>query len=272
MHHHQVLAGILALSGAAAAFSDSSPWALLSTSSFPNALNANQIQSSSQVLKYTKDILSECPTDRYLVVSQPGLRAADLRHPNDCALPHFCRAVQDSRVRGKYTVSEVIGELTDAGLSDHIKTACAKKGKTVKVDELRLASLSADDRVGSLSENDGILAKHLKTTADSDSFTLLLLSTPREPSYEPDFDEPLRMDLKRRQDASSQRRGNKSDWDKLPLFAKYQFFTPGIFMAIITAIVLLSILGVGIRALGSLEVSYGAFEKEMGPAAQKKNQ
>jgi hypothetical protein len=41
-------------------------------------------------------------------------------------------------------------------------------------------------------------------------------------------------------------------------------------MGIITAIVLISILGVGIRALASLEVSYGAFEKEMGPAAQKK--
>lgn len=43
-------------------------------------------------------------------------------------------------------------------------------------------------------------------------------------------------------------------------------------MALITAIVLLSILSVGLRALGSLEVSYGAFEKDMGPAAQKKIQ
>lgn len=43
-------------------------------------------------------------------------------------------------------------------------------------------------------------------------------------------------------------------------------------MAIIIAIVLFSILGVGIRALASLEVSYSAFDKEMGPAAQKKQQ
>lgn len=43
-------------------------------------------------------------------------------------------------------------------------------------------------------------------------------------------------------------------------------------MALITAFVLFSILGVGIRALSSLEVPYGAFEKEMGPAAQKKQQ
>ena len=41
-------------------------------------------------------------------------------------------------------------------------------------------------------------------------------------------------------------------------------------MGIIGALILLTILGVGLRALASLEVSYGAFEKEMGPAAQKK--
>lgn len=43
-------------------------------------------------------------------------------------------------------------------------------------------------------------------------------------------------------------------------------------MGLVVAIALLSILSVGIRALASLEVSYGAFEKEMGPAAQKKQQ
>jgi hypothetical protein len=43
-------------------------------------------------------------------------------------------------------------------------------------------------------------------------------------------------------------------------------------MGIIVALILLAILGVGLRALSSLEVSYGAFEKDMGPAAQKKQQ
>lgn len=43
-------------------------------------------------------------------------------------------------------------------------------------------------------------------------------------------------------------------------------------MGLVVTLVLLSILSVGIRALASLEVSYGAFEKEMGPAAQKKQQ
>lgn len=41
-------------------------------------------------------------------------------------------------------------------------------------------------------------------------------------------------------------------------------------MAFVVLAVLLSILAVGLKAIASLEVSYGAFEKEMGPAAQKK--
>lgn len=43
-------------------------------------------------------------------------------------------------------------------------------------------------------------------------------------------------------------------------------------MAIVVSIVLVSILSVGLNALSSLQVSYGAFDKEMGPAAQKKMQ
>lgn len=43
-------------------------------------------------------------------------------------------------------------------------------------------------------------------------------------------------------------------------------------MGLLALVVLLSILYTGISALSSLEVSYGAFDKEMGPAAQKKQQ
>lgn len=41
-------------------------------------------------------------------------------------------------------------------------------------------------------------------------------------------------------------------------------------MGLFVAVILISILGVGLSAIGSLQVSYGAFDKEMGPAAQKK--
>jgi hypothetical protein len=43
-------------------------------------------------------------------------------------------------------------------------------------------------------------------------------------------------------------------------------------MSLLVVFILFAILSVGISALGSLQVSYGAFDKEMGPAAQKKQQ
>jgi hypothetical protein len=43
-------------------------------------------------------------------------------------------------------------------------------------------------------------------------------------------------------------------------------------MGILVSLIFLAILWVGVSAVASLQVSYGAFDKEMGPAAQKKQQ
>uniref|UniRef100_A0A0L0NHJ4 Protein BIG1 n=1 Tax=Tolypocladium ophioglossoides (strain CBS 100239) TaxID=1163406 RepID=A0A0L0NHJ4_TOLOC len=269
----QIFAGALVLPGAALALSDSSPWVLLSTSKFQDASNHDQIQTSSEVLRHTKEILATCLTDRYLVVTQPGVHAADLRRADGCSMPHLCRAVEDPRVRSRYTVSEVVGDVTNSGMAEHIKAACTKKKKAVTVEEIGLASLPSQDRASTLSENDAILASSLEASTKSDSYTILLFSTPAEPAYEPEFVDSLHMDLKRDvQGIPTRQEENKTQRDTRPLFEKYQFFTPGIFMGLIVAILLLSILYVGLKALSSLEVSYGAFEKEMGPAAQKKQQ
>ncbi|KAF7548606.1 hypothetical protein G7046_g8614 [Stylonectria norvegica] len=272
----QILAGALALAGSSAAFSDSSPWVLLSTAAFPDASNNEQIQTNSHVLQHTKKILSECPTDRYLLITQPGANAGDLQGTNGCAVPPLCRAVDDSRINGRFIVSEVISDAGDAELYSFIKTACTKKDKTVDVAQITLSPLTSD-RVQSLAINNEGLGHFMDTLISQDSYTILYVGSPGEPTYEPDFVEPVRMDLKRHFHGQPElrkehRKDNRTEWDKAPLFEKYQFFTPGIFMGIIVAIVLFSILGVGLRALASLEVSYGAFEKDMSPAAQKKQQ
>lgn len=41
-------------------------------------------------------------------------------------------------------------------------------------------------------------------------------------------------------------------------------------MGLLISLILLSILYVGINGVASLQVSYAAFDKEMGPATQKK--
>jgi hypothetical protein len=43
-------------------------------------------------------------------------------------------------------------------------------------------------------------------------------------------------------------------------------------MSVVPLVILLSILYFGLRSLGSLTVSYGAFDKDAGPGPQKKQQ
>lgn len=270
MRSHTI-AGALAFCSTALAFSDSSPWVLLSTSQIGQTPSMNQIQTSSEAIKFTKEFLSQCPTDRYLIVTQPGINAADFWTRDGCAMPHLCEAVEDARVKGKYTVSEVVGDVTGAGLAEHINKSCDKRGKTANIVKRQLESPSSD-RKQALDKSDALIASDLEM-ASSKSYTIVFYATPREPLYDSEFIAPLHMDMKRGLDGSSVAlKANQTELDARPLFEKYQFFTPGIFMGIIVALVLLSILGAGIRGLASLEVSYGAFDKEMGPAAQKKQQ
>lgn len=73
----------------------------------------------------------------------------------------------------------------------------------------------------------------------------------------------------RRDSGLEENKKNSTISDHRPLFEKYQFFTPGLFMGLLVTLLLLSILFVALRAISSLEVSYAAFEKEMGPQKNK---
>lgn len=70
---------------------------------------------------------------------------------------------------------------------------------------------------------------------------------------------------------SAAKNGSKVN-SSAPLFEKYQFLTPGLFMGFLVSFTLLSILFVGVKAIAGMEVSYAAFDKENGPQAQKKQQ
>lgn len=90
--------------------------------------------------------------------------------------------------------------------------------------------------------------------------------------YEMDslFPAPIQMELKR--DLSHHKRAS-NDTITLPdgpLFERYQYFTPGLFMGFLISFILVMILYVAINGVASLQVSYAAFDKELGPVAQKK--
>lgn len=115
----------------------------------------------------------------------------------------------------------------------------------------------------------------------SSKYTVIYTTTPTSTDHdsratEPEnyhidttFQSPIHMELKR--DFASHKRAPNSTApvSSPPLFEKYQFFGPGIFMGLIVTIVLLSVLYVAISGISSLQVSYAAFNKEMGPGAQK---
>ncbi|KAG9725678.1 BIG1-domain-containing protein, partial [Aureobasidium melanogenum] len=138
-----------------------------------------------------------------------------------------------------------------------------------------------DDRESALLQADSYLNSLLATL---DSYTVLYATLPNLfPAFKPqhpeqyEMDEPypsnMHTDLKRDLNAHVVRASNASNPQAdLPLFEKYQFLSPGIFMGGVVSILLFSILYVGVSAIANLEVSYMAFSKDMGPAAQKKQQ
>jgi len=124
---------------------------------------------------------------------------------------------------------------------------------------------------------------------------IILLSAPStgevaESLYEMDEPYPTAMHqgLKRDIKYEPLKSSNGSMQDGLPLFEKYQFLSPGkpldqhpaklptnstctgIFMGLTISLLLFVMLWVAVSAIAGLEVSYMAFSKEMGPAAQNK--
>ncbi|KAI0600507.1 BIG/ATPase V1 complex, subunit S1 [Biscogniauxia sp. FL1348] len=266
-----VPATVAALCASAQAFSDSSPFILFSTAklSSANLEQQQQLQSSAHVLSSTKQILSSCPTDRYVLVSQPGLNAArHLRSPD--AVPRLSTALDAAASR--YTVAEVVGNDDDGlnlrHIAQYIRETCGVPASAV--DEIELSPI---DGAKTLRKNDDELGLVLGQYDAEGSYTVVYAGGPRTETpgtYTADFEDSVHTELKR-QLQGVVRRADKSN-TKLGLFDKYQFFTPGIFMGLIVLIVLMSMLYAGISAVASLEVPYGAFDKENGPAAQKKAQ
>ncbi|KAH8804566.1 BIG/ATPase V1 complex, subunit S1 [Xylogone sp. PMI_703] len=266
------------------AFKDTSPFIYLSSSpasSIPSPNDQPQLQSVDSVLPPVLDHLRSCPTDNYILVSQAGISVSDLTPSSSSDVAgHLRHITSDVRWQTKVSVSEVVG-LTDSVIDQvaaNIRSSCEGMQKSVTTKEYRYEERPAEREARSVMlMYDDIEAFNSLRDAAGESYTIVYLTTPPTKeaaaedatTYDAMFNSPLKMDLKRdlgiRDDNSTKR-------DNRPLFEKYQYLTPGLFMGLTVSFILLAILGVGLAALGSLEVSYGAFEKEMGPAAQRKQQ
>ncbi|KAL5615501.1 hypothetical protein BROUX41_005546 [Berkeleyomyces rouxiae] len=266
------LAGGFALCATAQAFPDTSPFILSSTAALDIPATTDQLQSNTHVLKTAKELLANCPTDKYVVISQPKLHSQDLASAS--ASPTLYQMVKGPAIKSTYSVAGMYGELASEDILTYIRSACGARYDqgAISISSLPLQALPqalAAERDDALLDNDRIIADVLATSPLGDSYTILYLSDVRDVKYEAHFESAFKSDLKR--DEASAFKSNSSV-DSRPFFEKYELFNAGIYMALVAASVLMTILFVGLKALGSLEVSVAAFDKDMGPAAQKKQQ
>ncbi|ERS98635.1 uncharacterized protein SPSK_06487 [Sporothrix schenckii 1099-18] len=282
-----VVAGLLA-AGTAHAFSDSTPFLLFSTAELPVEPFISQLQTSARVLGSAKSLLADCPTKNYLLVSQPNAHASDLYSPPDCEAHRLRRTLAGSDIRGRFTVSEVVApadqsnNLTTDAFRSHIHDACPE-ARIIEVDlpALPLAP-TCEERAEAMGDNDYVLGNALDEHLPMGDLTVVYFSNGAAApdanvhdgvDYVATFEDPAQVPVNRRhRNVARQESAPSKERDTRGLFEKYQFFTPGIFMSLIVFFILLSILYVGLSAVASLKVPYGAFDKEMGPSAQKKQQ
>jgi len=290
----RIWAFALAISSAAA-FKDTSPFFFFSTSPLTNtAFEHTQLTTSSSLDSRIYESLASCPSDTYIIVSQPEVSAKD--YSGKLAAPHLRQWLNktEKQISSTLAIPEVAGDLDAHSISQRLEQAC--KAEVLRVDastgtipndgnyprivRVEFSSLPSqpNDRTLKLAEHDSFLHAVISELG-GDKYTVVYTTTPPTPqhiaasqypippTYEMDdpYASVLHMDLKR--DVDSHANSNGSN---LALFDKYQYLSPGLFMGIMVFLILFSILYVGITAVASLQVSYFAFSKEMGPSAQKK--
>ncbi|OBT59240.1 hypothetical protein VE04_00434 [Pseudogymnoascus sp. 24MN13] len=294
---------IAACIAAASAFKDTSPfllfsnqdiWASQEAGQTERLSNLNQIDSASSVTTSLVNSLVCLPVETLLIIVQPDANVAD--YTSESAAADLAQGTEDQRavdVDGLQTAVEAscgfgfqkVEAYGEDGVSKiDFTPVSGKESATVGIRvDLRPLSDEPAQRVRQVAYHDVIL-QELVAQFKGRSYAVLFATTPVNskapapvvhdsvsdvPNYESEFQEPLHSEIKRQTGAMRRADGTV---DAGPLFEKYQFFTPGIFMGLMVTLLLVAILSVGIRGIAGLEVSYAAFEKEMGPAAQKKVQ
>ncbi|KAI4278326.1 MAG: hypothetical protein LQ337_001095 [Flavoplaca oasis] len=284
------------------AFTDTSPFFMFSTSEL--LATSPQIAAASTLQETITSQLSKCPSDTYVVVTQPGVHAED--YSDRYAAPHLRRKIsgEDERIRSTLTVTDVHGGINTEAIIGLVEEQCGAgllrvdastgsftigddpKPRIINVDFPALPSTSKEQRASKLKENDVFLSSILDLLPTS-KYTVIYTTSPYAAHKSGQHEEPEMYEMDDSFSSSQSHLGTKRDFGvhgkraddnanvtlpNAPLFEKYQYFTPGIFMGLIVILPLFMILYVGISAVGSLQVSYAAFDREMGPQTAKKGQ
>ncbi|RMD44262.1 hypothetical protein DV735_g801, partial [Chaetothyriales sp. CBS 134920] len=292
----------------ASAYLDTSPFFMFSTSELLNG--ATKISTAEAVQSEISQSLSRCPSDYYILVSQPGVTTDDYRtRRTSSSLSQLVVGKtgggdSNSDIRSSLSISEVIGTIDVSALANEVVQACniaqfdidataglipasLPAGGSVVTVQLAAPGAASTTRDDDLSQNDALFAALVDLIPSSSSYTVVYTTRldgldnrnghgERKAANVVSQQQPpsLHLDLKRGTKRQHPVRRSSDDNTLVdgPLFHRYQFFTPGIFMGFLVGTLLLLILYVGISALASLQVTYAAFDKEQGQLAPKKVQ
>ncbi|KEF51417.1 uncharacterized protein A1O9_12566 [Exophiala aquamarina CBS 119918] len=281
---------------------DAQPFFMFSTSEL--LISSSRLQNAQAITSDVALTLSQCPSDYYILVSQQGVSARDYQcKKNTPALAQRLSTSQQpgSVIKSSLAVTDVVGTVDPTTWTELLQTTCGVQTTEIhaadgeiptsltpapRLIHLRLPAPSSESRAQGLASNDAFFATLLEMLPTQKYTVLYTTRRAREGwfnaqvleplDYEMDSDiqEALHSDLKRNL-GTRVASGNKTENQTMidgPLFDKYQFFTPGIFMGFLTGFLLLSILYVAVSAVASLQVTYAAFDKETGALAGKKAQ
>lgn len=285
-------------------YENSSPLFVYSTSSLKTS-SIPDLAAASTIVATLLNSLQSCPTQNYLVVSQPGVSADDFTtFRNTPLLRDRMSATGTSQT--SIQVRDIIDRLDTSVITQYLAKTCSRSTQNIDTTSMMIpdlegntndkvfyvelpalcADLSAEERHVLLLQHDTYVSSMIDTYFKNEDYTLVYATTsvhaqknsiPASESQEYEAELPiadmmhsgeLRRSLAKRKEGLTT---NQTVVDG-PLFDKYQFLSPGIFMGGLVGLILLSILYVGISALSGLQVTYGAFDKEQGQLASKKQQ
>ncbi|KAL9592168.1 MAG: hypothetical protein Q9179_006992, partial [Wetmoreana sp. 5 TL-2023] len=185
---------VLAVSASLAhAFKDTSPFFMFSTSEL--LTNLPQVASGETVSQVVVSQLSRCPSDTYIVVTQPGVNAEDYSHRY--AAPHLRKQVlgEDKRIRSTATVADVLGNVDADTIIQDVESKCGAallkvdastgsftitddpKPRIINLEFPSLPTTSSKQRASKLKDNDAFLSSVLDLLPTS-NYTVLYLTTP----------------------------------------------------------------------------------------------
>ncbi|KAK0947444.1 hypothetical protein LTR48_005315 [Friedmanniomyces endolithicus] len=282
------ISALLLAASAANALKDAYPFLMLPTSPDDASLpQSRQMALAADVEAQTIEYIASTRRDRYFIFTQPGLQAADFQH-----MPKLRQRV--SKLKDGESAYVQIPEVVGGVSVEKMAASMVGKmgvGDTGGMREQEMpalsASMSKSDRADAVAMTDDYIGALLAEMEDLSIEPYLFIfageaaksgngsvEDHRDLPYEMDEPYPtLHTDLKRDTRTYHVRQANSSaenPQSHLPLFEKYKFLSPALFMGLTVSLILFSILYVGVSAIAGLEVSYAAFSKEMGPQAQNK--